>query len=225
MPSNDRSSQNTMKRKSERAQQVHQRRQALDVLAVDLDQLQPVGRLAVDIDAGMRRLHQRRLAHAARAPQQRVVGGQAVGEALGVLDQDVAHPVDALEQAEIDAADARHRRQPAVRMPDEGVGAAERIGRAGGRRGRRQVRRDGFERARDPLRRCHVRRAAAGRFVAVACDFAAALEAARGPVFWGFFDIFGVPDRAAISGLWEPASPQAGQMRGLAALQLGPRPL
>ena len=37
------------------------------------------------IDLGMRRLDQRRLAHAARAPQQRVVGRQAAGEALGVL--------------------------------------------------------------------------------------------------------------------------------------------
>ena len=114
-----------MKRKSRRAQQVHQGRQALDVLAMNLDQLQAIGRLAVDIDAGMRRLDQRRLAHAARAPEQRVVGGQAVGEAFGVLDQDVAHPVDPLEQAEIDAADARHRRQPSVGMPDEGVGGCQ----------------------------------------------------------------------------------------------------
>ena len=43
---------------------------------------------------GVRRLDQRRLAHAARAPQQRVVGRQAAREALGVLDQEVAHPVD-----------------------------------------------------------------------------------------------------------------------------------
>ena len=85
--------------------------------------------LRVGVDAGMRGLDQRGLAHAARAPQQRVVGGQAVGEALGILDQDVAHPVDALEQAEIDPVDARHRRQPPVRVPDEGVGGAEGIGR------------------------------------------------------------------------------------------------
>ena len=36
-----------MKRKIGAAQQVHQAGQALDILAVDLDQLQPVGRLAV----------------------------------------------------------------------------------------------------------------------------------------------------------------------------------
>ena len=212
-----------MKWKSGGAQQVHQGRQALDVLAVNLDQFQAVGRLAVAVDAGMRRLDQRRLSHAARAPQQHVVGGQAIGEAFGVLDQDVAHPLDALEQAEIDPADVRHRRQPSVRVPDEGVGAAEGVGCIGRRRRGGQVRGNGFERARDPFRRA-VLGGAAGRFVAAACDLRElALEAARGPVFRGFFDIFGVPDGAAISGL--SGRPQGGQMRGLAALQLGPRPL
>jgi hypothetical protein len=38
---------------------------------------------------------------------------------------------------------------------------------------------------------------AAGRFVAVIADF----RETRGLVFRGFFDIFGVPDHAAISGL------------------------
>jgi hypothetical protein len=38
---------------------------------------------------------------------------------------------------------------------------------------------------------------AAGRFVAVSADFGET----RGLVFRGFFDIFGVPDDAAISGL------------------------
>ena len=60
---------------------------------------------------GMRRLDQRRLAHAARAPEQRVVGRQAAREALGVLHQRVAHAVDALEQRHLDAVDARHRRE------------------------------------------------------------------------------------------------------------------
>ena len=74
----------------------------------------------------MRGLHQRRLAHAARAPQQRIVGRQALGEALGILDQHVAHAVDALEQRHLDAVDARDRREPAsVRLPDEGVGAGQ----------------------------------------------------------------------------------------------------
>jgi hypothetical protein len=38
---------------------------------------------------------------------------------------------------------------------------------------------------------------AAGRFVAVSADF----RETRGLVFRGFFDIFGVPHHAAISGL------------------------
>jgi hypothetical protein len=43
---------------------------------------------------------------------------------------------------------------------------------------------------------------AAGRFVAAVGNLRAlALEAARGTVLLGFFDILGVPDRAAISGL------------------------
>ena len=50
------------------------------------------------VDAGMDRLDQRALAHAARAPEEHVVGRQAAREALGVLDQDVAHAVDALER-------------------------------------------------------------------------------------------------------------------------------
>jgi hypothetical protein len=50
------------------AQQIHQCGEAFDILAVNLDQLQPVGRLARRVDAGMRRLHQRGFSHAARAP-------------------------------------------------------------------------------------------------------------------------------------------------------------
>lgn len=34
---------------------------------------------------------------------------------------------DPLEQAEIYAADARHWRQPSVRMPDKGVGGRKRL--------------------------------------------------------------------------------------------------
>jgi hypothetical protein len=44
---------------------------------------------------------------------------------FGILDQDIAHPLDALEQAEIDAADAGHRRQPSVRVPDECIRACQ----------------------------------------------------------------------------------------------------
>jgi hypothetical protein len=73
---------------------------------VDLDQHQLVGVLGVDrfVD----RLDQRALAHAARAPEQRVVGGQAGGEAPRVLEQQIALAGDAGEQREIDAADLGH---------------------------------------------------------------------------------------------------------------------
>ena len=63
---------------------------------------------------GVRRLDQRRLAHAARAPQQRVVGGQAAGEAARVVEQLLGGAVDALEQAERLAVDVRRR---AGRLP------------------------------------------------------------------------------------------------------------
>ena len=98
------------------AKKAHQRRQALDVLAVDLDQLEASGDGRLPVDRGMRGLDQRRLAHAARAPEQRVVGRQAVGEALGVLDQEIAHPVDAAQKRKIDAVDAS-RPAPASRAP------------------------------------------------------------------------------------------------------------
>ena len=66
------------------------------------------------IDQMMRRLDQRALAHAARAPQQGVVGGQPLGKAARVLDQDVAREVDPLEQADIDPVDPGYWLQPAV---------------------------------------------------------------------------------------------------------------
>ena len=181
-----------MKRKSEAAQQLHQRRQAFDVLAVNLDQLQPVGRLAIGVDAGMRGLDQRRFAHAARAPQQRVVGGQAIGEALGVLDQDVAHPVDALEQAEIDAADARHRREPAVRMPDKGIGAVERSRPLGLPATRRTGAPRSLRARARSAPRCSPDAGAAGRFAAEARPSAGPIWRLRaGAVFWAFFGISG----------------------------------
>ena len=170
-----------------RPQQVHQRGQALDVLAVDLDQLQPVGGLAVGIDAGMRSLHQRGLAHAARAPQQRIVGGQAVGEALGVLDQDVAHPVDALEQEEVDAADALDLGQPPVRVPDKGVGIIERFVRRGGRRVRRKVGRNGLQRADDPHWRVGLPRALWGVLPRLSLPFALTPWKLAATRFYGVF--------------------------------------
>ena len=98
---------------------------------------------------GVRRLDERRLAHAARAPQQRVVGGQALGEAARVVEQLLGGAVDALEQAERLAVDVRHGQEGLGRcLPDEGLrarrnrspaaaaGPAARAPRQGGRGGR-----------------------------------------------------------------------------------------
>ena len=43
------------------------------------------------------------------------MAGRPRGEALGVLDQDVAQPVDALEEADFDAVDLFHRLQASAR--------------------------------------------------------------------------------------------------------------
>ncbi len=202
MPSKERSSQNTMKRKSElRSRSIRPGRLSMSSRWISISFSRSAGLRSMLILACVG-LHQRRLAHAARAPEQRVVGGQAVGEALGVLDQDVAHPVDALEQAKVDAADARHRRKASVRMPDKGVGGAERLRARRRRRGRGKVAGDGFQRGCDPLGGGVVERAlpdVLSRFLLVC---ARRLWGWRGALFsWAFFDIFGVPDRAALSGL------------------------
>ena len=105
------------------AQPAEQRGQRGEVLAMDLDQRQagPASRPAGLVDRRVHRLDQRALAGAAGAPQQRVVGGQAVGKAPGVVEQDVAGAVDALEQRQVDPAHHRHRLEPfALDMPDEG---------------------------------------------------------------------------------------------------------
>ena len=97
-------------------------------------------------DRRMRGFDQRRLAHAARAPQQRVVRRQAAREALGVLDQKIAHPIDAFEQRHLDPVDARDRGEALpFGMPDKGVGGRK-IGLC--RRRRRQP----FQRVGDPLK-------------------------------------------------------------------------
>ncbi len=93
---------------------------------MDFDQLETAVDALLAVDGGVRRLDQRRLAHAPRAPEQRIVGGQAAGEALRVFDQKVAHPVDAAQERKIDAIDARDRRKrAAVGAPDEGLGRVE----------------------------------------------------------------------------------------------------
>jgi hypothetical protein len=70
----------------------------------------------------MDRLHQRGFAHAARAPQQRIIGGQPPGETLGVLHQQIAHQINAPQQGDIHPVHPGHRREAAgCRMPDKGV--------------------------------------------------------------------------------------------------------
>src|SRR3546814_16575605 len=80
----------------------------------------------------MHRLHRRALAGAARAPQQRVVRRQAVGEAPGVLVEGLRLTTDALQKREIDPIYLGNR-LPAValRVPDNGIGAVQRDGRRG----------------------------------------------------------------------------------------------
>ena len=204
------------------AQQVHQRGQAFDILTMNLDQLEVIRRLALDVDIGMRRLHQRGLSHAARAPQQRVVGGQTVGKAFGVLDQDVAHPVDALEQAEVDAADAGDGvsrpfgcQTKASAWPNDPCAGP--IGAAADRC------------SAIASSACAIRCAvsssadAAGRFAATFWGFCAAARApARDTVLWGFLDMREVPDRAAISVLQEACKgPASHANEGLGGVAIG----
>ncbi len=117
-----------------RLEDRHQLGQRVDVLAVDLDELERRFQAAVGVDRGVHGLHQRRFAHAAGAPQQRVVGRQAGGEAPGVVEQYVAHPVDAADQPDLDAVDAMDRLQEAwIGHPDETIGGFE-LGLGGQRR-------------------------------------------------------------------------------------------
>jgi len=74
----------------------------------------------------VRRFHQRRLPHAARAPQQRVICWQAAREAFGILDQQIAHAIDALKKRHLDPIDAGDRHKPPpFRVPDKGVGGGK----------------------------------------------------------------------------------------------------
>ena len=87
---------------------------------MDFDELQ----LSRATECAMRGLDQRGFAHAARAPEQSVVGGQSLREAPRVGEQEIARAVDPLKQAELDAIDLRHRRETCRRgAPDKGLGA------------------------------------------------------------------------------------------------------
>ncbi len=117
------------------AQFRQQLRQRGYVLAVNFDEHQ-----AARLAPVYRRVHgldERAFAHAAGAPQQGIVGRQPGGEAQGIFEQNVAHPLDAFQQLQLDAVDTRNRlKKFALRMPYEAVGG---IQRNGGRLGRRQA--------------------------------------------------------------------------------------
>ena len=48
---------------------------------------------------GVRRFHETRFSHPARAPEESVVGGESRGEPARVVEQDGGRPVDPLQQA------------------------------------------------------------------------------------------------------------------------------
>ena len=86
---------------------------------MDLDEFEPR-------DLAVHGLDQRALAHAARAPKQRIVGGKPARESRGVGEQRIARGVDALEQRERHAVDGSDR-QEALRLglPDKGIACGE----------------------------------------------------------------------------------------------------
>ena len=85
---------------------------------MNLDQRQA---RSATVDLGVHRLDQGTLAHAAGAPQERIVGRQAGGEAVRVVEQNVAHPVDSAQQGQRHPAHLGDRMQAVMlRLPDEG---------------------------------------------------------------------------------------------------------
>ena len=131
---------------------AHQDRQAFNVLAIDLDEDQPLeAGLAKAVDMGMQRLDQRALAHAAGAPQQGVVGAMPTSEMQRVLQQRFGDVVDAAQQFDRDAGDRRHRPQHGFAgVPVIGIRRAQ-GGRGDHPRGRegRQALGDTVQRGRD----------------------------------------------------------------------------
>lgn len=96
---------------------------------MDLDELEcasPRRRTSLAAHLCVDRLDQGTLAHATCAPQQRVVGGKPLGEAQRVVEEHIAHPVDALEQAERHAIDLGHGQEGLwLGLPNEGLRLVE----------------------------------------------------------------------------------------------------
>ncbi len=126
-----------MKWRGRIADHGQQRGQGRDVLAMDLDERQGAGRAThLAVHMGVDRLDDRALARAARAPEQGIVGGQALGEAPGILDQRLLLPVDADQEIEVHAVDLGDRLEAvAGRMPDASFGRVDvSAGESGGAR-------------------------------------------------------------------------------------------
>ena len=98
---------------------------------MDLDELQ-IASLRAQLllqacaHVGMHRLDQGRFAHAARAPKQRVVGGQAAGKALGIFGKLRGHGLEALQELERNAVYLTDGLEAfALGLPDERLGSVE----------------------------------------------------------------------------------------------------
>ena len=102
-------------------QDVEQGGQGVDILAVHLDQFQ--GNAACCAHIFVNSLDQRGFAHAARAPEQHVIGGKTIGKTQRIFVQDVAHMVNAANELQRNAVRTRDRLQEGVdRRPDETIG-------------------------------------------------------------------------------------------------------
>jgi hypothetical protein len=78
----------------------------------------------------MHGLDERGFAHAAGAPEKRVVGREALCEALRIAEENIASLVDAAQQPDIDPIDARNRdKRRGPSGENERVGGAEIAGR------------------------------------------------------------------------------------------------
>jgi hypothetical protein len=115
------------------AQQRHKARQPADVLAMNLDKFERLGIRRSGkprIDCCMRGFDERGFAHAAGAPEERIVGREALCEALRIAEKNIASLVDAAQQPDIDPIDARNRdKRRGPSGENERVGGAEIAGR------------------------------------------------------------------------------------------------
>ncbi len=99
---------------------------------MDFNQRQGARMLVVD--GGVRGFDERTLSGPAGAPQQHVVGGEPRGETLGIVEEDVADPIDPAQKADLDAVDLVNRFEPAaVGVPHKSVAGFQFVARRRGR--------------------------------------------------------------------------------------------